>query len=144
MGYEIGVLLYHCTRYGRADFDIQGCLESILNAISSTLDIKEVEQGFTSEAENYDETVDLTTPEMNDFFIEAWNALAPEEFEIGNKYVAFGCEEDAADSCKYFVQLEKTTGSEKIQEGLLTRNEAMLIAVQKAIELNLEVKEWEI
>lgn len=82
MGYEIGVLLFHCTEHGRADFDIQGCVEGLLNGVSGKLDIREVKHGFISEAQNYWDEEDEDAPDFSEVFKETWNFYAPEEDEI--------------------------------------------------------------
>lgn len=51
--FEIGVLLFHCSKYGRADSNIQNCVSKLFNALSSKLNKEEVEKGFKREAYNY-------------------------------------------------------------------------------------------
>lgn len=50
MDFEIGVLLFHCTPYGKADFDIQCSIEALFNALSNRLDKEEMRKGFEQEA----------------------------------------------------------------------------------------------
>lgn len=64
-----------------------------------------------------------------------------EEDEEANSYIVFGSEETNGKPY-YYVQIEKGNTSQFVADHIKTRNEAMLIAAQKGIELGLEVKEW--
>lgn len=64
-----------------------------------------------------------------------------EEDEEANSFIVFG-NEQINDEPHYYVQIEKGTASQFVADHIKTRNEAMLIAAQKGIELGLEVKEW--
>lgn len=80
MSYEIGVLLYHCTEYGHADFDIQGCVEALLNALSNRVDVKEAKRGFIAEVSNYwDEENEDKMINAEALFVETWNDFIDEE-----------------------------------------------------------------
>lgn len=84
MDYELGVLLFHCTEHGHADFNIQGCVEGLLNGITLTrkLDTREVKHGFVSEAQNYWDEEDEDAPCFYELFKETWNSFVSEEDQI--------------------------------------------------------------
>lgn len=80
MGYNMGVLLFHCTEYGRADFDIQGVAEGLICGIANRISKKDVEYGFMSEAENYFDLEDEDRKEeFKALFKETWHSFMDEE-----------------------------------------------------------------
>lgn len=83
LDYEIGILLYHCTSLGKADFDIQGCVQGLFNALSNKLSKQEIRYGFVAEAQNENAYELYSTVEITDEYgeIDEEEAIDPEKID---------------------------------------------------------------